>query len=266
MSLVSIRGALILASGVLILSLSIIPQFAAMVEKNVDDMQYALMPSAPRAFAIAQKHFDAQDPIRYDFARAEKYFRLAFDLNPALPHLNHEMARVHFLKGDFENAMRFINAQIALERDDLPNSYYVRGLIEGYQKDYDAAIADYAHYLSLDPHNWAAINDYAWVLLKTGRAIEAARITGAALNEAPKNAWLLNTNAIALYEMGDTLQARAKAAAAIAAAEHVQVKDWLRAYPGNDPKIAEEGVRSLRESASANMHTIEQAMPTSTIQ
>lgn len=232
----------------------------------VEDASFLLDPSASRALKIGESHLDAKDPRDYDFARAEHFLRIAYSMDHELPLVNLDMARVAFLKGDFVDAMRSINAQILLTGDEQPNAYYIRGLIEGYMGNYDGSIRDYSHYVSLDPHNWAAVNDLAWALLKAGRSIEAASITGRALNEAPDNPWLLNTNAIALYEMGDTRQAAAKSLAAIKAAEKLSVHEWLVAYPGNDPRIAAQGILSLQRSALENMHMIGEASSSARVQ
>ncbi len=226
----------------------------------------AVNPTAERAFAYGERHFSAADTRLYDIDRAEYFFQKTAYLDPATPYLFHELARVQFLRGDFNSAKVYINMQIARFGDAAPNSYYIRGLIEGFAGEYDASIRDYQHFLSFEPNNWAAINDYAWVLLKAGRSIEAAQVTGHALNDAPRNPWLLNSNAIALYEIGEYEQALIKANAAKEAAKTVESDDWLRAYPGNDPRAATMGIAALRASIEQNVHTIEKEMRASEIQ
>lgn len=226
---------------------------------------FAANPSAQRAFEYGERHFDAQDAGEYDIARAEYFFQKAALLDPTLPYLNHELARIEFLKGNFPQALALINLQIALHGDQTPNSYYIRGLIEGYAGDYDASVRDYAHFIESDPHNWAAINDYAWVLLKANNPLQAASVTGTALNSFPHNAWLLNTNATALYEVGNLQQALVKVRAAAAESQKLGASDWLHAYPGNDPRIAASGIEAFKAATLSNMHTIELAAATSTV-
>lgn len=239
------------------------------LQSNVRHMYYALSlkmaPSAERAFAYGERHFNAQQSADYNIERAEYYFEKAGQLDPALPYLNHELARIYFLKGNFTSALALINLQIAAQGDKTPNSYYIRGLIEGFAGDYDAAVADYAHFLKIAPPNWAAINDYAWVLLKANNPLQAASVTGLALNTFPDNAWLLNTNATALYEIGEFEHALIKSRAAVAESQKLGPKDWLLAYPGNDPRIAASGIAAFKEATLNNMHTIELAVGTSTV-
>ena len=232
----------------------------------LEDTAYRFDPTAARAFAYGERHFNAKNRSGYDIERAEYFFNKAADIDPTTPYLYHELARIAFLKGDFETAMVLIDSQIELMGDAAPNSYYVRGLIRGYRGEYANAAKDYEHFLQFHPANWAAINDYAWVLLKADRAQEAVDATLRGLGAFPYNAWLLSTNAAALYEVGHTKDALSQARAAVAAAGRVSENDWLTAYPGNDPQIAKEGVAALRAAARSNMHTIELALASSTVQ
>lgn len=229
-----------------------------------EDVSFSLSPSAERAFEYGEKHFDGQDVLNYDVKRAAKYFYKAQALDPNLLYVHHELARLAFLHGDFGTAMGYINVQIALHGDDTPNSYYVRGLIEGYMGDYASAAKDYEEFLKVDPHNWAAINDYAWVLLKAERLEEAAVATEDGLKYFPKNPWLLNSSAIALYELGNFQKAYERAQKAADLVLQVSEEEWLHSYPGNDPAIAQQGIATFRGAVSQNMHRIELALSSST--
>ena len=188
------------------------------------------------------------------------------ELEPSHPSVHHQLARIAFLRGDFFTALSLIHHQIALHGDNLPNSYYIRGLIEGYAGLYEKAVLDYEHYLTYDPDNWAAINDYAWVLLKDGKAETALTALEHGLEYHPDNAWLLNSKATALFELGRYAEALQAAEAAVRSAQDLGKEEWLVAYPGNDPAIAGEGLASLRNAIRENMHTIESAIATSTVQ
>lgn len=236
------------------------------VQNVFEDIAYRLDPSAERAFEYGEKHFSSRDRENYDVARAERFFNLAAAKDPTIPYLYHELARIAFLKGDFATALVLIDRQIEAQEDKTPNSYYVRGLVEGYMGRYDAAIADYRHFLYFAPRNWAAINDYAWVLLKANWPREAVVASAGGLAMYPDNAWLLNTNAIALYELGFLEPARAQARKALLASSKVSERDWLIAYPGNDPRVAGEGIAALQKSALQNMHTISLALASSTVE
>lgn len=242
------------------------PKLSRFAQDRYEDVSFALAPSGANAFAIGEKHFNGQDVAQYDITRAAHYFYTAERLDPSLPYVHHELARIAFLDGDFADAMTQIDTQIALHGDQTPNSYYVRGLIEGYMSDYVDAAKDYEQFLQFDPHNWAGINDYSWVLLKAGRPQDAAVATEEGLQYFPDNPWLLNSSAIALYEIGDLKKAQARAQAAEAAVLRVSQAEWLHSYPGNDPAIAGEGIASFKQAVADNMHRIALAIASSTVQ
>lgn len=231
-----------------------------------EDVAYTLDPSAERAFQYGARHFSSDEPVRYDIDRAEHFFDLAALKDPTIPYLYHQLARISFLRGDFTRAMAQIDYQIQMHGDAAPNSYYVRGLIEGFMGDYDAAARDYAYFLKLFPSSWAGANDYAWVLLKADRPKDAAEVTEAALRVHPTNAWLLSTHAIALYEIGDLAGAVSVARQALVASSELTVREWLRAYPGNDPQVAREGLATHRKSIEDNIHTIEAVIANGAVQ
>jgi tetratricopeptide (TPR) repeat protein len=231
-----------------------------------EDISFSIAPSGEKAFAYGEAHFNAKDPAEYDIDRASRFFQAAVRLDPTLPYVHHEIARIYFLHGDFGNAMQQIDIQIQQEGDRTANSYYIRGLIEGYMGAYADSANDYEHFLKSDPYNWAALNDYSWVLLKGGRIQDAFFATSKGLERFPANPWLLNSNAIALYEMGYIKDAKTQAAQALKGSENVTVADWLHAYPGNDPKIAQAGVEAFKKATAANMHSIISSSSTHALQ
>lgn len=242
---------------------------AAIRETAIDtyeNVAYAINPTPERAFAYGELHFDATNPADYDIQRADYFFQLAAAKDPTLPYLYHELARISFLEGNFNMALAQIDFQISMHGDNEPKSYYVRGLIEGYMGDYSDAANDYAYFLQSDPHNWAGKNDYAWVLLKAKRYQDALSITESGLVDAPYNPWLLNSEATALYELGDYHQAFVAASLAAVASHNVTPQEWETAYPGNDPAVAPEGIASLQMAVAANMHSIQIALASSTVQ
>ena len=234
--------------------------------KATEWIVYSIFPSQERAMRYGDRHFNAISPRMYDFELAANFFNEANSFDASHPNLSHQLARVAFLRGDNRLALFYINKQIRDHGALLPNSFYMRGLIKGYAGLYDSAAEDYEVFLEHSPDNWAGITDYAWVLLKAGRFAEAAGATERGLSIFPDNAWLLNTSAIALYELGEYEKALERAQKAVDAADRVTEEMWLTAYPGNDPRIAEEGVATLRKSARDNMHKIEAKVGSSTVQ
>jgi len=231
-----------------------------------ESVMYNLDPTAVRAFTYGERHFSARNASAYDIERAAYFFGKAADIDPTYPYLYHELARIAFLKGEFETAMALIDMQIAQMGDKAPNSYYIRALIEGYKGEYAASAKDYEYFLKFYPTNWAAVNDYAWVLLKAGRAREAAETTARALEWFPDNPWLLNTNATALFETREYAKALQAAQKASIAVSKLSEAAWLQAYPGNDPRIANKGITAFKKAVEDNIHSITLALASSTVQ
>jgi tetratricopeptide (TPR) repeat protein len=252
------RRKLIFICALVLLTIFIISRtpFAHVLRFAYEDVRLSVSPSAPLAYSYGSRHFDAAQASDYDIARAEMLFKKAKTLDPALPLVRHQLARIAFLKGDFADALALVNDEIAKNPNPSPSSYYVRGLIEGFKGDYVSSAKDYEEYLRSDPNNWAAINDYAWVLLKDKRYLDALNALNWGLMTWPENPWLLNSKATALFEMKKYSDANVAVQAAGRAVAKVTEADWLRAYPGNDPLIAREGVRAFREAVRKNIHTI----------
>jgi len=223
-------------------------------------------PSPERAYAYGARHFNAAAPYYYDIDHAEAFFKESLQLNPLQPYAHHQLARIAFLRGDFDNAMWNIDRELEIHQNASPSSYYIRGLIEGYMGRYDDAAKDYEVFLRSHPSNWAAVNDYAWVLLKAKRYEDAASASAYGLSIFPDNPWLLNSYATASFELHHYQEAYAAAQKANEEVQRVTEAEWLIAYPGNDPKIAREGIESFKKAVSDNMHTIVVALASSTIQ
>lgn len=221
--------------------------------------------SPGRLYEYGNRHFNATNPALYDINLAEKYYLAVYTKDPLHRNVLHQLARIAFLKGDLETALERID--LHLQRyPRSKNSYYVRGLIEGYMGEYQSAARDYEKYLLIDPRNWAAVNDYAWILLKLNDPEKATQEIAKALIDFPDNPWLLNSHAIALFERGLFRDALLSAQAASSQVGSVTEQDWLRAYPGNDPAAAKEGIEVLRQSVNENMHKIQDALNRSVVQ
>ena len=238
----------------------------ALYRNTHESLMYRLFPSSERAFAYGERHFNARNPSSYDVERAAYFFGKAADIDPTFPYLYHELARIAFLKGEFETAMALINMQIAQMGDKAPNSYYIRALIEGYMGEYAASAKDYEYFLQSHPTNWAAVNDYAWVLLKAERSQDALAAIEPVIPYWPDNPWLLNTYATALYETREYTEALRAAQKASIAVSNLSETEWLQAYPGNDPRIANRGITAFKKAVADNIHSITLALASSTLQ
>ena len=237
----------------------LVSYFAEPLREMYEIASINTFPNAQRAFDFGERHFSSSAGDAYNVDLADYFFAKAQAMDPSLEYVDHERARVAFIRGQFDTALKLIDRQIAAHGTSTPNSYYVRGLIEGYMGRYDAAAKDYSHYLGHDLRNWAGLNDYAWILIKAKRFNEAAGVAAYGLQSWPENPWLLNSYAIASSELGHNSIALEAITMANTEVLSVNTDQWLRAYPGNDPRIATEGIDTLARSIEQNFRAISDA-------
>lgn len=219
-----------------------------------------LHPSADTAYYFAQMHFNATSSDAYDISTAKYFYDRTVALDSDYPYVHHQLARIHFLNGDYTRALDEINIEIANDPEKKnASAYYVRGLVEGYLQDYDAAVRDYREFVALQPDRWEGRTDLAWVLIKTGAYDEALRVIDEGLARDADNSWLLSVRATVLFEQGKLADALVSARRAADAVEQITLDQWLKAYPGNAPAAAPTGIKTLKEAARKNLDMIRDA-------
>ncbi len=223
-------------------------------EKIYENVSLRIAPSAEKAFLYGSRHLDVKgEARRYDIRRAEYLFQQTIVLEPFYPYAHHQLARIAFLRGDFNLALSRIGVEIEHHGEKHHNAYYIKGLIEGYAGDYLSAVIDYQKYLSHNPRNWAAINDLAWVLLKDKQYDKTETVTTIGLSDFPDNPWLFNSRGIARFENGKYKEAQEDFQKASVLVQGVTNEAWSTAYPGNDPRVAGQGVETLTRSIRENL-------------
>lgn len=201
-------------------------------------------------------YFNVGGDGRYDLKKAERYFRKALEIDPAVSDAWHQRARIDFLRGDFDGALAKINTQIELHGDSLMSSYYIRGLIYGYTKDFANAEKDFLKFLEWEKMNWATYNDLSWIYFQQGDYEKTLKTAEAGLAYHPNNPWLLNMAGISSLNLDDIDNARAYLEKALVWAETLTEKDWHKAYPGNDPRVAGQGITEMKEAIHANLNLV----------
>jgi tetratricopeptide (TPR) repeat protein len=219
-------------------------------------LKFPITKAAQDAFACGNHYFGIYDASAYDIVKAEDYFGRAVEIDPKFPDAWHQYARIAFLKGDFGTALYRINKQFEYRGDELVDSYYIRGLIEGYAKDYPAAERDFSKFLEFDPKNWAANNDLAWIYFAQGKFKESLAQADLGLSYNGENPWLVVMRAMSLYNLGDEETALVDLRTAQRKAEMLTEDDWSRAYPGNDPAVAGRGLAAFKEAIRQNLALI----------
>ncbi len=191
----------------------------------------------------------------YDLGKAQNKYEWALKIYSQAQGPHYQLARIYFLKADFSRALDEINTEIK-NFPDFKRSYYVRGLINGYAKNFPQAISDFEEFLKWDEKSWAAHNDLAWIYFQTGDYENAEKISREGLQWNPDNPWLLNSLGTALLNLNEKKEAKNAFKKALAGAQKLTPSDWQRAYPGNNPVIAEEALRKMVENIEFNLSLI----------
>jgi tetratricopeptide (TPR) repeat protein len=221
------------------------------------DLKIRFVNTAEEAATIGSHYFNVDGSGQYDLDLASRYFKRALALDPAIPGVWHQLSRIDFLNGNFEEALWKINKEITLHGTTSPSSYYVRGLIEGFRKNYPAAETDFKLFLTWKPQSWAAHNDLAWLYFEQGKFKDVEKIAAQGLSYNPGNAWLLLMHGTALMNLGRRTEAKQEFLLARDAAAKLSPADWEKAYPGNDPKIAEAGLEGMQSAIAHNLSLVE---------
>ena len=194
----------------------------------------------------------------YDLERAERGYQKALRAQPGILWGHYQLARIHFVRGDYEKAREEISGELAANPQNL-RSLYVRGLIYGYRGypgDFAKAEEDFRRFTKWAPKEWAGYNDLAWVLAKQGKHREAKQVIEAAFQEVPtagENPWLWNSLGVAELNLKEYREANAAFIKAKELAEGLTPADWQGAYPGNNPSEAASGLTAFRAAIEENL-------------
>lgn len=203
-------------------------------------------------FAIGNYYFGGG---AYDLSKSEEYYKKALLINDSLKSLHYQMARVYFIKNELSSARYEIDKELELH-PDFKRSYYVRGLINGYDDKLKEAENDFVEFLKWNKESWAGYNDLAWIYFRMGDYKKVLATADNGLKYYPDSVWLLNSKGVALLNLGQKKEAKTVLIKALYIAENMDVGEWGIAYPGNNPEIYGEGLKAMRESIKRNIELI----------
>jgi len=220
-------------------------------------MSLYLTNDAVLAVSAGNYYFNEFKDGTYDLDKAERYFKKALKLDPNVYIAWFQLARIDFLRGRLDSALLKINKQIALHGDELDKVYYIRGLIYGYRGyagDSGKAEADFLKFLESNKRSWAAHNDLAWVYFKNGDFKQAEKWARKGIEAGNyNNPWLLTMRGVSFINLGRKAEARELLEKALEEADKLTEKDWELAYPGNDPLIAKQGLKEVKDTILFNL-------------
>ncbi len=204
---------------------------------------------APLLESIGSHYFTSE---QYDINAAQAYFEKALEVDPYVPVARYQLARIHFVKGDLPQAIHYINTEIALFPEN-GRSYYIRGLIHGFDAEYDKAVSDFKRFLEWMPNSWAGHNDIVWVFFIKGDLENAETYARKGLDLFPRNPWLSNALGVILLNKGEYVESEKYLLVAQEGFAQMTPEEWGRAYPGNDPRIYSTGYEASQRSIEENL-------------
>jgi len=203
--------------------------------------------------SIGNYYFNRFGEGAYDLEKAKIYFNRALEIDSQIPRVWHQLARIDFLNGSFNSSLIKINKEINIHGEEFKNVYYMRALLYGFMKQFDNAEKDFLKFLELEEKSWAAHNDLAWIYFQQGEYIKAEEIARKGLLYNPDNPWLLTSLGVSLINIGDKDSARVALTKALSEAWKLTEEDWQNAYPGNDPRIAQQGLAEMIKAIESNL-------------
>ena len=196
----------------------------------------------------------------YDLDKAEKAYLRAISIDSKIIGANYQLARIYFVKGEDDKAIEYINKEIEINPQSL-RSLYVRGLIHGSSGRLAKAEEDFKRFVEWSPTEWAGYNDLAWVLAKERKYKEAEEVLKIALEKvdrAKDNPWLWNSLGVSQLNQNDNLKAKKSFEKARETSKILTLKEWQKAYPGNDPAESEKAFEDFKIAIEKN---IEASLP-----
>lgn len=192
----------------------------------------------------------------YNIEKADRLFAQTLEIDDRVYMGWYERAHIAFLYGDYGRSIDYLEKQIALTHEDLPQTYYLLGLAQGFGGDIEASLTSFTKFLELDSGNWYVYNNIAWAQFQLGNFQEMKRFAQQGLEVAPNSPWLLMNAGMASYNLGEFNDALEYLTQAKESAVAVTESDWLRTYPKNDPKIAKMGLEELRKTIESNLELV----------
>ena len=215
-------------------------------------------PNNPDVFFTIGENFFGNGRT-YNLVRAEKAYSKAIELRQDFLEAHYQLGRVYFVQGRFYSAL--IETETVLRiNPEFKKAYYMHGLISGYTNNYDQAIWGFSEFIKRDAFNWAGYNDLAWIYFRKGDYEKTRDIAKEGLKQAETNPWLHNIYGTALLNLGETQAAKEAFLVAIDETEKLTPQQWGGSYPGNDPRVYEQGLSEMKAAIQHNLMTVDKKL------
>ncbi len=217
--------------------------------------------TSPRVLmSVGSFTFGGSPPSFYSITIANLAYTLASHVttedNKPTPWAYYQRGRISFIKGDLHQALQFFDKELK-HYPSHTKVYYMKGLTLGYAGREQEGIKAFKFYIQSTNDSWASFNDLAWLQFRVGDIDGALKTIEPVAIAQPHNPWIANTYAVLLMNKGRYNEAKQSLEKGLLTLEKMTEADWGYAYPGNDPKIYNEGLTAMKESFRDNLSLIE---------
>lgn len=227
-------------------------------------------PRTTDPFLLGQHYFNSDNATDgvYDLKRAAYYYGQAVTEDPGkYPLAWYQLARVMFVQGRLYESLQYLDKQEAYFQDQIPNIYYMRGLVYGFlakrtgdAAHWEKAAENFTKFTEHVPGSIYGFIDLSWIYFAQGKYDEMLE-TVAPFRESD-NPWIQNMYGLALLNTGKASEAHDAFAKAEELASGLTTHDWGKVYPGNDPRLWDPGLESFRSAVKANKEKAQAAVDT----
>ena len=203
-------------------------------------------------------------PEQYDMEKARQYYTQVITEDPNQSALAwYQLSRINFLEGKFSAGLHNLQRKLDIFGDEIPNTYYMKGLIYafradwyGNKSDWERAANNFEKFLEYyDASPWARI-DLAWVYFSIEQYEEMLTVLTPIAERESTNPWFLNMYALALFHTDQQVRATDAITQAHEQIQNTTIADWASVYPENDPDEWPIGLAEFTTAVERNLKLI----------
>lgn len=215
------------------------------------------IPLTASDFVLAEYYFA---PEQYDLGKARYHYTEAIKASSTEHVLAwYQLARIDFLEGKFDAALHKLDTQLEYFGDEIPNVYYMKGLVYGFRADWygnevdwERAEANFLQFIEYMPTSpWARI-DLAWIYFSQGDFASMLAVLDPIYEAEQSNPWYLNMYALALMNTGEVAEAYKLFVRVEALVPTLTPADWALVYPDNNPADWAQGLEEFQVVVARN--------------
>jgi tetratricopeptide (TPR) repeat protein len=169
---------------------------------------------------------------------------------------HYEFSRVYFIEGNLPESLKEAEKELELYPENTA-TFYILGLTYGYMNRSHDGIDAFSKYINTHPNTWAGRNDKAWLQFRVGDITGALETISPVVNNFYYTPWVQNTYCSLLIANKSYYDAEKVCNHAKTLIVTMNKNDWGHAYPGNDPRVYDTGLKAMKTSINENLLLIQ---------